>query len=156
MDLNVPPEISLSLFDVLDVTQWRKWLERVMHFSLTGLWLTLPCTCVGHLIFQISRSKVTPTTEVALYISRIVSRGKQFADSDLVDFLSGSTDSVIDFRGSADLHIPIHPLIIHSYSHEYLTIWNQEFQGVLKWGRKLPKLKGSIWEWSWPNNMTLD
>ena len=30
------------------------------------------------------------------------------AHSDLVDFLSGSTDSAINFSGSADLHIPIH------------------------------------------------
>ena len=31
------------------------------------------------------------------------------ADSDLVDFLRGSTDSAINFSGSADLHTPIHP-----------------------------------------------
>ena len=31
------------------------------------------------------------------------------ADSDLVDFLSGPTDSAINFNGSADLHTPIHP-----------------------------------------------
>ena len=31
------------------------------------------------------------------------------ADSDLVDFLSGPTDSAINFKGSADLHTPIHP-----------------------------------------------
>ena len=36
-------------------------------------------------------------------------RGKQFADSDLVDFFSGSTDSAISFSGSTDLHTPIHP-----------------------------------------------
>ena len=35
--------------------------------------------------------------------------GSVMADSDLVDFLSGSTDSVINFSGSADLHTPIHP-----------------------------------------------
>ena len=29
MDPNVPPEISLSLFYVPDVTQWRKWQEIV-------------------------------------------------------------------------------------------------------------------------------
>ena len=32
-------------------------------------------------------------------------------DSDLVDFLSGSTDSAIDFSGSADLQTPIRPLL---------------------------------------------
>ena len=36
--------------------------------------------------------------------------GSVMADSDLVDFLSGSTDSAINFSGSADLHTPIHPL----------------------------------------------
>ena len=35
---------------------------------------------------------------------------KQFADSDLVDFLSGLTEPAINFSGSADLHTPIHPL----------------------------------------------
>ena len=38
--------------------------------------------------------------------------GSVMAHSDLVDFLSGSTDSAINFSGSADLHIPIHPLPI--------------------------------------------
>ena len=36
--------------------------------------------------------------------------GFVLAESDLVDFLSGSTDSAINFSGSADLHTPIHPL----------------------------------------------
>ena len=45
----------------------------------------------------------------SLCISHIIQRGKQFPDSDLVDFLSGSTDSAIYFSGSADLHTPIHP-----------------------------------------------
>ena len=35
--------------------------------------------------------------------------GFLLAESDLVDFLSGSTDSAINFSGSADLHTPIHP-----------------------------------------------
>ena len=35
--------------------------------------------------------------------------GSVMADSDLVDFLSGSTDSAINFNGSTDLHTPIHP-----------------------------------------------
>ena len=34
--------------------------------------------------------------------------GSLMADSDLVDFLSGSMDSVVNFRGSKDLHIPMH------------------------------------------------
>ena len=46
----------------------------------------------------------------SLCISNIIyTRGKQFPDSDLVEFLSGSTDSAINFSGSADLHTPIHP-----------------------------------------------
>ena len=49
----------------------------------------------------------------SLCISRIISRGKQFADSDLVDFLSGSTDSAINFSGSADLHTPFHPPLLY-------------------------------------------
>ena len=36
-------------------------------------------------------------------------RDKQFVDSDLVEFLSGSMDSAINFSGSADLETPIHP-----------------------------------------------
>ena len=42
--------------------------------------------------------------------------GFVLAESDLVDFLSGSTDSAINFSGSADLHTPIHPpheIILH-------------------------------------------
>ena len=35
--------------------------------------------------------------------------GFVLAESDLVDFLSGSTDSAINFSESADLHTPIHP-----------------------------------------------
>ena len=35
--------------------------------------------------------------------------GSLMADSHLVDFLSGSMDSVVNFRGSEDLHIPMHP-----------------------------------------------
>ena len=35
--------------------------------------------------------------------------GFVLAESDLVDFLSRSTDSAINFSGSADLHTPIHP-----------------------------------------------
>ena len=35
--------------------------------------------------------------------------GSVMTDSDLVDFLSGSTDSAFNFNGSADLHPPIHP-----------------------------------------------
>ena len=40
-------------------------------------------------------------------VSRVSS--KQFADLDLVDFLSGSMDSAINSSGLADLHTPIHP-----------------------------------------------
>ena len=39
----------------------------------------------------------------------LVRDGSVMADSDLVDFLSGSTDSAINWSGSADLHNPIHP-----------------------------------------------
>ena len=35
--------------------------------------------------------------------------GSVMAHSDLVYFLSRLTDSAINFSGSADLHIPIHP-----------------------------------------------
>ena len=35
--------------------------------------------------------------------------GSVMAASDLVDFLSGSTDSAINLSGLADLHNPIHP-----------------------------------------------
>ena len=37
-----------------------------------------------------------------LCISHTIERGKRFDDADLVEFLSGSTDSVIHFSGSAD------------------------------------------------------
>ena len=40
--------------------------------------------------------------------------GSVMADSDLVDFLSGPTDSAINFNGSADLHTPIHPPLVLS------------------------------------------
>ena len=45
----------------------------------------------------------------SLCISHIIQRRKQFADLDLVNFSSGSTDSASNFSGSADLHTPIHP-----------------------------------------------
>ena len=35
--------------------------------------------------------------------------GWVITDSDLVDFLSGSTDSAVNFSGSADLHTTIYP-----------------------------------------------
>ena len=35
--------------------------------------------------------------------------GSVMADSDFVDFLSGPTDSAINFNGSADLHTPVQP-----------------------------------------------
>ena len=38
--------------------------------------------------------------------------GFVLAESDLVDFLSGSTDSAINFSGSAGLHTPIHPPLL--------------------------------------------
>ena len=43
--------------------------------------------------------------------------GSVMADSDLVDFLRGSTDSAINFSGSADLHtlfIPLSKLLLKS------------------------------------------
>ena len=39
----------------------------------------------------------------------LIRDGSVMADLDLVNFLSGSTDSAITFSGSADLHVPIHP-----------------------------------------------
>ena len=42
--------------------------------------------------------------------------GSVMADSDLVDFLSGPTDSAINFNGSADLHTPIHPPPIDTHA----------------------------------------
>ena len=38
--------------------------------------------------------------------------GSVMVDSDLVDFLSGSMDSAINFSGSADFHTPIHPPLV--------------------------------------------
>ena len=52
--------------------------------------------------------------------------GFVLAESDLVDFLSGSTDSAIDFSGSADLHTPIHPpheAMRYVSSAHLLVIW---------------------------------
>ena len=59
--------------------------------------------------------------------------GSVMADSGLVDFLSGPTDSAINFNGSADLHTPIHPppkwckiqkVYIHSHSRLLLLFTN--------------------------------
>ena len=49
--------------------------------------------------------------------------GSVMAHSDLVDFLSGSTDSAINFSGSADLHIPIHPpqQAVHSSGYAHIS-----------------------------------
>ena len=62
-------------------------------------------------------------------------RGKQFADSDLVEFFSGSTDSAISFIGSADLHTPIHPpsygsMIVYTSITGYLEKMLKIFLGV--------------------------
>ena len=43
--------------------------------------------------------------------------GSVMADSDLVDFLSGPTDSAINLNGSADLHTPIHPPPLATSQH---------------------------------------
>ena len=51
--------------------------------------------------------------------------GSVMADSDLVDFLSGPTDSAINFNGSADLHTPIHPPLSRgwpSYGPIYIIV----------------------------------
>ena len=40
--------------------------------------------------------------------------GSLKVDSDLVEFLSGSTDSAINFSGSVDFHTPIHPPLFTS------------------------------------------
>ena len=51
--------------------------------------------------------------------------GSVIADSDLVEFLSGPTDSAINFNGSADLHTPIHPppigLCRHNFEHNAIS-----------------------------------
>ena len=49
--------------------------------------------------------------------------GFVLAESDLVDFLSGSTDSAINFGGSADLHTPIHPPPWHLVIRGALAFW---------------------------------
>ena len=52
------------------------------------------------------------------------------AESDLADFLSGSTDSAINFSGSADLHTPIHPPPLTSLHMDHLlpcTFLQEEF-----------------------------
>ena len=47
--------------------------------------------------------KTTPDRNV------LMRDGSVIVDSDLVDFLSGSMDSAINFSGSVDFHTPIHP-----------------------------------------------
>ena len=54
--------------------------------------------------------------------------GSVMAHSDLVDFLSGSTDSAINFSGSADLHIPIHPPLRSVYFFQI----SSPFRGILR------------------------
>ena len=55
-------------------------------------------------------SRIFGRMESALEIVNALMRdGSVMADSDQVDFLSGSTDSAINFSGSADLHTSIHP-----------------------------------------------
>ena len=47
--------------------------------------------------------------------------GSVTVDSDLVDFLSGSTDSAINFSGSANFHTPIHPPLLRRTLSATLT-----------------------------------
>ena len=57
--------------------------------------------------------------------------GSVMADSDQVDFLSGSTDSAINFSGSADLHTSIHPPQKGNFSlHGYALVIIKETQEV--------------------------
>ena len=48
--------------------------------------------------------------------------GSVMAASDLVDFLSGSTDSAINLSGSADLHNPIHPPPLFSSACKWIHV----------------------------------
>ena len=78
---------------ILVVWKFGSWIStshRKAHF------LFLICLC--HAMKKMTR------TSNALTRDRSV-----MADLDLVDFLRGSTDSAINFSGSADLHTPIHP-----------------------------------------------
>ena len=49
----------------------------------------------------------------------LMRHGSVMADSDLIDFLSGPTDSAINFNGSADLHTPIHPPHTRSLTNHF-------------------------------------
>ena len=79
------------------------WILVVWKF---GSWIsTSPLK--AHFIFLMYRCHaVEKMTRNSIALMR---DGSVMADSDLVDFLSGPTDSAINFNGSADLHTPIHP-----------------------------------------------
>ena len=53
--------------------------------------------------------------------------GSVMADSDYVDFLSGSTDSAINFSGSADLHTSIHPPLSSFQKFYYKPIFKANY-----------------------------
>jgi len=58
--------------------------------------------------------------------------GSVMADSHLVDFFSGSTDSAINLSGSADLHNPIPPLL----QDEVIYLSSDKFIGTDKFSVK--------------------
>ena len=88
---------------------WISTSPRKAHF------LFLMCRC--HAVEEMTRNS-----------NALVRDGSVMADSDLVDFLSGSTDSAINWSGSADLHNPIHPPLFQNipqtYPKSYKTLLN--------------------------------
>ena len=63
----------------------------------------------GNLNFFFLRAGCPAVEKMTTNSNALKRDGSVMADSDLVDFLSGSTDSAINFSRSADLHTPIHP-----------------------------------------------
>ena len=57
--------------------------------------------------------------------------GFVLAESDLVDFSSGSTDSAINFSGSADLHTPIHPPLVSTSAFIFFNLYVKPFRSLL-------------------------
>ena len=72
----------------------------------SGSWISTSLR-KAHFLFLMRRCHAVE--KVTKNSNALMRDGSVMAHSDLVDFLSGSTDSAINFSGSADLHIPIHP-----------------------------------------------
>ena len=93
--------LDLSFIQILGPQFWilvvSQFGSGILTFPRKYHFLSFLCLC--HAVEKMTRN------------SNALKRDRSLmSDSDLVDFLSGSMNSVVNFSGSEDLHISMHPL----------------------------------------------